>query len=119
MSRRLRHALGLILLTRLFHHVSEVVYVSEQRDEVLRYSKNVEGMSSVDSPNADLAQFRPFFGNCRFLGLFKTLVRPQQLQMAELKTGIYGGGASDVIFEFPIKKNTFENMYEAKNSEKK
>ena len=38
--------------------------------------------------------------------------------MAELKTGIYGGGASDVIFEFPIKKNTFENMYEAKNSEK-
>ena len=54
MSRRLRHALGLILLTRLFHHVSEVVYVSEQRDEVLRYSKNVEGMSSVDSPNADL-----------------------------------------------------------------
>ena len=46
-------------------------------------------------------------------------MRPQQLQMAELKTGIYGGGASDVIFEFPIKKNTFENMYEAKNSEKK
>ena len=39
--------------------------------------------------------------------------------MAELKTGINGGGASDVIFEFPIKKNTFENMYEAKNSEKK
>ena len=75
-------------------------------------------MSSVDSPNADLAQFWPFFGNCRFLGQFKTLVRPQQLQMAELKTGIYGGGASDVIFEFPIKKNTFENMYEAKNSEK-
>ena len=118
MSRRLRHPLGLILLTRLFHHVSEVVYVSEQRDEVLRYSKNVEGMSSVDSPNADLGQFRPFFGNCRFLGQFKPLVRPQQLQMAELKTGINGGGASDVIFEFPIKKNTFENMYEAKNSEK-
>ena len=37
----------MVLLTRLFHHVSEVVYVSEQRDEVLRYSKNVEGMSSV------------------------------------------------------------------------
>ena len=105
MSRRLRHPLGLILFTRLFHHVSEVVFVSMPRDEVLRYSKNVEGMSSVDSPNADLAQFRPFFGNCRFLGLFKTLVRPQQLQMAELKTGIYGGGASDVIFKFPIKKH--------------
>ena len=94
------------------------MYVSEQRDEVLRYSKNVEGMSSVDSPTADLAQFRPFFGNCRFLGLFKTLVRPQQLQMAELKTGIYGGGASDVIFEFPIKKKPLKTCMKPKTVKK-
>ena len=92
--------------------------MSEQRDEVLRYSKNVEGMSSVDSPNADLGQFRPFFGNCRFLGQFKTLVRPQQLQMAELKTGIYGGGASDVIFEFPIKKTPLKTCMKPKTVKK-
>ena len=75
-------------------------------------------MSSVDSPNADLGHFRPTFGNCQFLGQFKTLMRPQQLQMAELKTGIYGGGVSDVIFEFPIKKTPLKTCMKPKTVKK-
>ena len=118
MSRRPRGVEPMVLLTRLFHHVSEVVYVSEQRDKVLRYSKNVEGMSSVDSPNEDLGQFRPIYGNCRFLGQFKTLMRPQLLQMAELKTGIYVGGASDVEFKFPIKKTPLKTCMKPKSVKK-
>ena len=50
----------MILVTRLFHHISEVVFVFERRNEVLRYKKNVEGRSSVNPPFGILAIFGHF-----------------------------------------------------------
>ena len=109
---------SMVLMTRLFRHVCEVVLFMESAQEVLRYSNYLMRLSIIHSKNGFFGNFRRFFVKCRFLGQFKLSWAPNSSKPRNLRGAFRRGVLLIVYSNFQEKKRIFKTYLKPKTVKK-